>query len=257
MLRAISGFGLFTAFGGAVHAGMPLVEATAASPESPAALAPQQALYVRVGYQSDQPLRFQAAGYFHGIKHGRFMMNPSPAYPAGKGEAVVWLAADPGVQIDEVRVLVHDRNWKLIGSVPFPVQAVWHAGVPSAEPAAWAKTLSYAQQHAVGQDLKQSGRTGHVLWGTLVGWLMPLVFLSVPGYPILQIYAFFRLRGPRRLLSALPLSFMLPAYAFCLHALSRESNLWPLYAIFLSPFALLFVWGMLWFNRQNPARPAG
>jgi hypothetical protein len=239
------------------RASVPVVHATATSPESPATLAPQQALYVRVDYHSDQPLRLQAAGYFHGIKHERFMMNASPAYPAGKGEALAWLAADPGVRIDEVRVLVYDRNWKLLTSVPYAIQAVWHAGIIAREPAVWAKTLSDEQQHTVGQALKQSGQTGTGFGDTFGGWLMPLFFLSVPGYPILQIYAFFRLRGPRRSLSALPLSFMLPTYAFCLYALSRDSNLWPLYAIFLSPIAILIVWGMLWHNRRNPSVPAG
>jgi hypothetical protein len=139
----------------------------------------------------------------------------------------------------------------------YAIQAVWHAGIIAREPAVWAKTLSDEQQHTVGQALKQSGQTGTGFGDTFGGWLMPLFFLSVPGYPILQIYAFFRLRGPRRLLSALPLSFMLPTYAFCLYALSRDSNLWPLYAIFLSPIAILIVWGMLWHNRRNPSVPAG
>lgn len=255
MQRLLTSFVLFFAMVLVAQASMPVVRATASSPESPATLAPQQALYVRVDYQSDQALRFQATGYFHNVKHERVLMNASPAYPAGNGEALVWLAADPGARIDEVRVLVYDQNWKLLTSVPYTIQAAWHAGVTAREPAVWAKTLSDAQQHIVGRDLQQAGQTGTGFWGAFVGWLMPLIFLSVPGYPILQVYAFFRLRGPRRLLSALPLSFMLPTYAFCLYALSRDSNLWPLYAIFLSPLAILIVWGMLWYNRRNPSAP--
>jgi hypothetical protein len=256
MRRLLTSFVLFFATGVVAQAAMPVVKVTASSPESPATLAPQQALYVRVEYQSDQPLRFQATGYLHGIKHERLMMNASPVYPSGHGEALAWLAADPGVQLDGVRVLVYDPNWKLLTSVPYAVGAAWHAGVKAGNPAAWAKTLSDAQQQMVAQSLKQSSQGGTGFWGTFVGLLTPLVFLSVPAYPILQFYAFFRLRGPRRLLSALPLSFMLPTYAFCLYALSLGSNLWPLYAIFLSPLAILIVWGMLWYNRRNPSTSA-
>jgi hypothetical protein len=56
---------------------------------------------------------------------------------------------------------------------------------------------------------------------------------------LLQVYALWKLRGPARLLSALPLSFMLPIYGYCLYALTQGSNLWPLYAIFASPVALI------------------
>lgn len=258
MRRLIPALAFPLAFGLAAQAASPVVKATATSPASPATLAPQQPLYVRVEYQSGQPLRFQAAGYFHGEKRARFSVNPSPVYPAGAGEAVVWFAADAGALVDEIRVLAYDQNWKLLDTVAWPVTAAWHAGVAPAPPAAWAKELSDAQQRIVTQDMKRLAENPRGPWATLLGWLMPLVFLSVPGYPLLQAYAFYRLRGPRRLLSALPLSFMLPTYAYCLYALSRDSNLWPLFAIFLSPLALLVVWGVLWFNRRNPpAAPGG
>jgi hypothetical protein len=66
-----------------------------------------------------------------------------------------------------------------------------------------------------------------------------LAFLSVPGYLILQIIAWWKLRGTAQLLACVPLLFMLPIYCFCLYALSRGSNLWPLWAIFASPVAFL------------------
>ena len=255
MHRSVTALALIFALGAAGHAAPPEVKATATSPESPATLAPQQSLYVRVEYQSDQPLRLQASGYLRGIKGERFMVNASPAYAAGTGEALVWLAGDPGARIDEIRVLVHDQNWKLLTTVSVPVQAAWHAGITGTEPAAWVKPLNDAQQHPVGQDLKKSSGIVRGLWSFFASGFVALAFLSVPGYPILQVYAFYRLRGPRRLLSALPLSFMLPTYAFCLYALSRDSNLWPLYAIFLSPVAFLIVGGMLLYDRRRPAPP--
>lgn len=48
-------------------------------------------------------------------------------------------------------------------------------------------------------------------------------------------------RGTWRLIAALPLLVMIPTYAFCLFALWRGSNLWPISAIFLSPPAAIVV----------------
>jgi hypothetical protein len=220
----------------------PLVQAVAVTPEPANRLAGGQNLYVRVAYESGEPLRFQAAGYHRGQKHASLAMNPSPAYPAGKGEAVVWLFGQPGARIDEVRVRVCDANWKQLSEVPVKVAAEWHAGVPPAPEAPWARELTAAQQQAVSSAMKQEPVATTLfdkIWFALAAVLVPLAFLCVPGYPILQAWTLWKLRGPSRLLSALPLSFMLPVYAFCLYALSQDSNLWPLYAIFASPVAFI------------------
>ncbi len=234
----------------------PVVHTVAVTPDPANRLASQQALYVRIAYESDQPLRFQAAGYFQGKKHERLMMNASGTYPAGNGEAVAWVAGDPGARLDEIRVRVCDASWKQLFEVSTPVQAEWHAGIPPAPNAPWAKTLSDAQQHAVDEMLKNPPPPSSLLeklWVGLTAVLVPLAFLSVPGYPILQVYAFFKLRGPVRLLSALPLSFMAPVYAFCLYALNKESNLWPLYALFASPVAFIITLAVVIVARRRQA----
>ena len=241
--------------GAGLQAAPLVVKAIASSPASPASLGTNQPLYVQVEYQSDQPLRFQAAGYFARKKREHYSVNPSPVYPAGQGEAVVWFAGDPGARVGQIRVLLYDEKWQVLASVPFPVQAAWHAGAAHAEPAPWAQRLNDAQQRIVAQDMKSNPPGPAGTWGSLLAWVMPFIFLAVPGYPLLQGYAFYRLRGSRRLLSALPLSFMLPAYALSLYALAHGSNLWPLYAIFLSPVALLIVWGLLCFNLWKSMAP--
>jgi hypothetical protein len=219
----------------------PVVRIVAVSPDPADRLAGGQNLSVRVAYESDQPLRFQAAGYREGKKHESLAMNPSPVYPAGKGEAIVWVFGQPGARIDELRVRVGDAGWKPISEVAVPVQAAWRAGVPRAPEAPWVAELSAAQQRAVSQMMKQEPKptTLEKIGFTLAAILVPVAFLSVPGYPLLQLFTLWKLRGPSRLLSALPLAFMLPVYAFCLYALTQDSNLWPLYAIFASPVAFV------------------
>jgi hypothetical protein len=168
-------------------------------------------------------------------------MNGSPAYPAGRGEAIVWVFGQPGARIDEIRVVVRDARWKQLMVVSTPVQAEWHAGLPPAPVAPWARELDDAQGRLVAETARHPAEAASLLeklWGALAAVLVPLAFVSVPGYPFIQLYALWKLRGPARLLSALPLSFMVPVYAFCLYALEQDSNLWPLYAIFASPVAL-------------------
>ncbi len=243
MTRAASALILFLALVANAWAQTPpVVQIVAVSPEPADRLAGGQNLSVRVAYDSDQPLRFQAASYREGQKNGSLAMNPSPVYPAGKGEAIVWVFGQPGARIDELRVRVCDANWQQISEVPVPVQAAWRAGVPPAPEAPWVAELNATQQRAVSQMMKQEPKPTTFLEKigfTLTAILVPVAFLSVPGYPLLQLFTLWKLRGPSRLLSALPLTFMLPVYAFCLYALTQDSNLWPLYAIFASPVAFV------------------
>ncbi len=243
MIRATSSLVLFLALAaGASAQTPPVVQAVAVSPEPADRLAGGQNLSVRVAYESDQPLRFQAAGYREGQKNGNLAMNPSPVYPAGKGEAIVWVFGQPGARIDELRVRVCDANWQQISEVPVPVQAAWRAGVPPAADAPWIAEHQAAQQRAVLQAIRQDmviSTLWEHLWSAIGVLLVPFFFLCVTGYPPLQAFTLWKLRGPARLLSALPLAFMLPVYAFCLYALAQDSNLWPLYAIFASPVAFV------------------
>lgn len=243
MIHATSTLVLFLALAVGISAQTPpVVRIVALSPEPADRLAGGQNLSVRVAYETDQPLRFKAAGYREGKKHETLATNPSPVYPAGKGEAIVWVFGQPGARIDEIRVRASDANWKDIAEISVPVQAAWRAGVPRASEAPWVAELRTAQQRAVSQMMRQEPKPTTLLEKigfTLTAILVPVAFLSVPGYPLLQLFALWKLRGPSRLLSALPLSFMLPVYAFCLYALTQNSNLWPLYAIFASPVAFV------------------
>lgn len=239
MLRAAAVLASVFAFTTSAWAQTPsVVTAVAVSPEPADRLAGGQNLSVRVAYESDQPLRFKAEGYNQGRKHPSLATNPSPVYPAGKGEAIVWVFAQPGARLDELRVSVSDAAWQQLTQISVPVQAAWRAGVPSAPEAAWVRELNEAARK-IPRPAPPPESFIDKVWSTLLIILVPVAFLSVLGYPLLQLFTLWKLRGPARLLSALPLSFMLPVYGFCLYALSQGSNLWPLYAIFASPVAFI------------------
>jgi hypothetical protein len=234
----------------------PVVRVTGVTPEPGGVMARSQNLYVRVDYESDQPLRFQAAGYLDGKVSDGLAMNPSPVYPAGKGEAVVWVFGLKDTRIDELHVRVCDAGWRDLIAVPVSAQVEWRTGAPEVPTAAWAAELSAAQQSAVSETMEQTPEPSTVIgkvWSVIVGLLVPLAFLSLPAYPFFQIYALVRLRGRVRLVSALPLVFMLPIYAYTILALSKGSNLWPLFAIFASPVALIIVIAVMFVARKRAA----
>jgi hypothetical protein len=88
------------------------------------------------------------------------MTNPSPAYAAGRGEAVAWIAFNEAQRIDEVRVVVSDERWRPLLELNEPLQAEWSSTASQVLPAAWATRLSDAQQRAVSESMRQSAERG-------------------------------------------------------------------------------------------------
>lgn len=127
------------------------------------------------------------------------------------------------------------------------------AAAPAGARPAWVEELNTRQQQAASEALASSGdATGG---GALIA-LVPLAFLAVPAYPLLQAFALWRLSGWRRRLAFVPLFVMVPVYAVCLIGLLGGSNLWPIWAIFLSPPAVLFLCGVMVTALANRTPPA-
>ena len=219
----------------------------AADPESPASLRPRDGFHVRVGYESAQPLLINARGYRGGQEARASMFNASQIHPAGRGEALAWVAYDDGGAIDEIRVSAYDPHWQLLAQTSMAVDARWTAQAPARSGrAAWVDALSAAQNAALSAQARsaQSGASD-AFWGALVmflGW-------SVPGYIVLQVIAWRRFEGGWRKAAIVPLIVILPVFAYTLLALFAGSNLWPLVLLFVCPFALIYlaiVFGLRW-----------
>ena len=93
LLSALGGAGGTRA---AEHA-VPSVQIMQSHPSLFGQLAGGQAVFVRLAYSSEQPVRFRIEGYSAGERVTESRSNPTPRYPAGAGEALVWLAFDPPV----------------------------------------------------------------------------------------------------------------------------------------------------------------
>ncbi len=211
-------------------------------PPSEIILYAREPLYVRIAYQSDIPLRFQAAGYFVGVEIQKSAaMNPAPSYPPGSGEAIGWISYGDQTMIDEIRLNVFDDKWKKLDTLSATINMKWNGVMPQTwrEPAAWVNELNTIQQNMTSQGLASSGQESS-WWGVLLmlmGW-------SIPGYFILQIYMFLKYRDGWRTAALLPLWVMVPLVGYTLFALISGSNLWPLMMLFLTPFAFIYLFGV-------------
>lgn len=214
-------------------------EITETDPPEGIVLKANEPLYVRLKYQSNQPLRFQAAGYLNGSKINRSAsFNPAPAYAAGGGETLAWLAYYEAITIDEVRVTISDQNWKTLEELSLPIDMRWSGEPPQPwrQPAAWVDTLSKQQQSMAQSSMPASD-------GNLWLWSLLMMFMgwSIPGYIVLQIYMLKKYEGRWRMLAKLPLWGMIPLFAYTLFALIAGSNLWPLVLLFIAPFAFIYL----------------
>jgi hypothetical protein len=230
--------------GAAAPAEVPSAQVMESWPTSPASLAPRDQVHLRIEYESTQGLRFQASGYRGGKAVQAVMHNPSPIYAPGAGEAVVWLAYEKGAELDEVRLVVHDSNWKKILEVPVPVQFDWNAprGAVSSPMPGWVAELNQTQQQAISAS-GRSHRESSEGAGSMILW--QLLFWTVPGYFPLQGFVLWRCWRRRRGAALLPLLVTIPALLISIVALIQGSNLWPIWLILLTPPCFLYLVGVL------------
>lgn len=86
----------------------------------------------------------------------------------------------------------------------------------------------------------------------VAGVFAVLIYAGVICYPVLQGWALWRLRGRQRWVAAAALAVMIPVYVISGLAYKNGSNLWPIWAILLSPLAGIYVGTILWNARARP-----
>ncbi|MEO8802162.1 MAG: hypothetical protein ABI304_08735 [Rudaea sp.] len=202
-------------------------------------------LYIKARYISDKPVRIQTVGMRNGaIVPG--LMNASPAYREGEGDVLTWVAFNGVAEIDTLRVTLFDSQWLPVASRDLPIQAAWSNDAPAPVVAQWVPSLRKQQQQLIDTqnkvaESKQSGVGGFVVGG--------LISFAIPAYLLLQLWLAIHWRGRWRISAMLPLFVMIPVWLFSFYALSRGSNLWPIWIVFISPLALAYL-VLLWLVRR-------
>lgn len=222
---------------------LPCLPAQAANPSikilarhpAEGALTTGEALYLHIRYQSDEPLRFQIHASGPGHKQAGAMMNPSPAYPAGDGEAIAWIAFRDYFTPDSLTLRVSSHSWKTISEIALDSGVFWSPGAEHQPRPEWATRLSNEQQQTVTQDMQQAYNSDDG------DWLIMLMAWSVPGYFLLQTWIWRRWHDNWRRVGLLPLWASIPITAYTLFALLMGSNLWPLVMLFVMPVLFLYL----------------
>ena len=221
------------------------VELSETSPVSPAILHQDEALYVLIHYQSEQPLRFQAVGKYLGqeIKEN-IRMNPSQAYSVGEGQAIAWVSYTKSTKIDSVMVTVYNANWQPLETQSISLSAVWQEdnSTLSNPKASWVNELNQQQQARVRPQESLS------TWDILS---VQLLFFSIPIYWILQLRLLLKWSGRWRTYACIPLLISLPLLAYTVFALFLGSNLWPLMMLFITPVTLLMLFIIMGYKKMK------
>ncbi len=208
-------------------------------------LADGEAVFVRLAYSSEAPLRFRIEGYAEGTRLKESRSNPAPIYPAGEGEAVVWMAYEPPAAIDELKIIVLDDRGRTMAVKSARARLRWETGAPSSGPKQpdWVARLSREQQDlATRRDLGAADTAGTRFPDR---WILPVAWASVLAYLLLQVPMAIWFTGKWRSAARAPLIGTVPLFLYTIGALSAGSSLWPLALLMLAPLVLVYLLGLL------------
>ena len=195
-------------------------------------------LYVRLSYKSDRPVRFQAEGRAAGQKvAAAASYNVAPPYPAGEGEALVWIAFGQAATIDELRIKAFDERWQPLAAIDVPAQLEWSGSAQIRRRPEWAERLNRAQQESVRVQAQKAEEGYEWIGGLIIG----LGVASIVGYLVLQAFLPWQFSGGWRIVALIPLLATIPLFGHAIYALNAGSNLWPIGLIFLMPVAFLYL----------------
>ena len=193
-----------------------------------------EAFYARVQYQTDREIRIWGRGKGADKTPGK--SHPSPVYGPGSGEALVWFTLDVPGKIDVMRVeAVPPGRQEAVAVAEFPVSLRWEDGAPKHARAPWVDPMAANLQEQV-QDRLLSATSGP-------GWdiFMVLLLACTPGYLAAQAFAFWRMRGRYGVAFWLPVGAMALVYLVVLVGILAGSNIAPIWIVFTSPLALIYV----------------
>lgn len=156
----------------------------------------------------------------------------------GAGEVLLWFESREPFEADGIRLQVRDspRGTQELTGIDVPLAVRWSAngGDAGVEPA-WVVELREAQQARFRAQLKSQPTD------PLASILAPLLFLSVPAYPFLQWWALRRSSGRLRIAAWLPLPVVLIAYFVGIAGALKGSNIAPIWILFASAPAVLYL----------------
>ncbi|MDT8441594.1 MAG: hypothetical protein RQ723_08025 [Desulfuromonadales bacterium] len=238
----------------------PQVEVLAIHPPAGTPLAFAERAYLRLGYHSSGPLRFQLRALRSGELHEiGFSASRPTLHVSGDEEALAWLAFDNVSHIDELRIDILDVQWQRLATLSVPTDLVWlEAAVRQATPrppAAWVTELERIERRKKDYFFDPAPRRH----GTLSDAMFLITVAAAPLYILLQVQMLRLYRRRWRELAMVPLLAAVPLVPFALIVgFDYDIELWLAFLFRATPYALLYLltlWTVKWIRGTPPAKP--
>lgn len=235
-----------------------VVKIDALDPEVESTLGNDDMLYVKIRYESDIPLRFQAIAMRDGIAHEvGAVKNPGTLHAQGSGEALAWIGYTNPTHIDSIRVTVLNEKWQEIDHLTKEISMTWH-GVADTEPrspAEWVNSLMKSERRK--QDFVYDATPQK--YGFLYDILFFLTIASIPAYVLLQLHMLWHYKYRWRELAIIPLFPYLILAFYYIVGLDIETSLQVTFLFRYTPFALLYLIALwvakrFWQNKLPPPK---
>ena len=163
-------------------------------PMSPAVLGHWESFYLRIGYETDRPIRVRGEALFEG-KPVTSMTSGAPLHQAGTGDAMFWFAYTTPARVDRIRVWAEDeRTRQRLAQSEISVDLTWTGQRTEAvrRPPEWVERFKAEQERRAREDAA-------AYRDRPTSWLEVGVFFaamwSIPIYFVLQIVALWRFSG--------------------------------------------------------------
>lgn len=216
------------------------------APSSTATLGERQPFWIRITYETDQPVSLWARPYRGDVQVREAMTNASLQY-LGSGEALGWFAlTEPGT-VDEVRVIAGGgkpyRQWEVARR---PVALRWTAAVPSgAEEPRWVTDLRETEQTRYREDAEHRAQepvsAGDVAFFN--GFMLTMLAVLVAGIGV-PLWSAWKWRGGWRWAAAVPVAIMGFVVLRIVIDTARDPtshNLWPFEILQFGALALVII----------------
>lgn len=238
----------------------PQVEVLAMHPPTGSALAFNEKVYLRLGYRSVMPLRFQLRALrADELQEVGFAASKASLHVSGEEEALAWLAFDNATHIDKLRITILDVQWQTIATLVLSTDLVWREtqavqAAPRQAPS-WVTELDRIERRKKDYFFDPAP----LRHGAVSDALFLLTVAATPLYLILQVQMLRLYRGRWRELAMIPLIAAVPLALFALIVdFDYDAELWLSFLFRATPYALLYLltlWTVKWIRGAPPAKP--
>lgn len=224
--------GLGFAFAGPAHATTRVQVIDTWPAGNPVMLARNQEFYLRLGYETDEPVRIWVAPYFRG-EPAKAGMSPSLPH-TGTGEALAWFfPMEPGVEVDEIRIRAGDGGTRSTTVVArYRVHIVGsNEGAAAGAPPAWVSEMRERDERARRQAAESAVEEplNAIDSALFVGFFVGVPTLGLFGI-IGPLWFFRRWQGGWRIAVAVPgimMLFVVLRIVVGVALRPTSHNLWP------------------------------